>query len=236
MSVTAKLKAMLGNERIDLKDMFDKQASATNSINDLNNVYIQQELKSLEEELNQIKASQGVTTTGPYIGHGTTTLPGMTGIGGILGLPPGSFFPPLAIPPPLTPEEEVELKDLEVEHRIATKKAKLDHFKQMPREFRQSIINVLIWEEAVEEINAINPLVPERMRQLQSTKQLHGGYYGSGLGSTFGPGLGHHSSSSMWPPSFVKTKTMLPEGITKEELMEAHMDASLEEELQSGPE
>lgn len=231
MGVGDKIRAMMNSQKVD-----SSQFSASNYSS--NSVYINHP-KSLQDGLNEISkqideyqkqiASSGVvTTTGITVcGHTHhTTIPGLS----------QQIFGGLQLPAPLTSAEEEELKELEHQQAWSTKMAKLAVFKALPREYRQSIINVLLWEEAVQEINRTSNPESDRLRELKLKQSF------SPLSPFLGSGHTFHPPSMggrpMWPPaSFgMPTQTMLPEGITKDDLMQAHLDASLEEEISGGQE
>lgn len=220
MSVTQKIKAMMTNKKQD-----PAQFSAMNKPSKADTASIKAELKQFptETEIKQFQDGQNQALSGTA----TIGLPshlqrqiGSPGIG-----PFSSTLPPM-FGSLLTPSEEAELKDLEQEHAKDIKKAKLDHFKTFPREFRQSIINILLWGEAVNEID--NTSVPEcdRLHNLKQVKDAHRNTLTVGS-------LGFVQALS-WPPVPYIVESFLPKNLSKEDLIEAHMDASMEEELQDG--
>lgn len=144
--------------------------------------------------------------------------------GGIVSQPAWFMGTPF---PALSQAEELELAHLEAENLVNVKAAKLNQFKSLPKEFRQTVINLISWDEERKKINETLAPGSDRLLSLRARKVNNGSFFG---------GLHHHTSfghgSGHWPPEGLQfTPVLLPEGITREELVQAHLDASLDEEL-----
>ncbi len=214
MNASDKIKAMFSNNKTDQQQLSAQLNSSSNS----KTFSTSEDLKKMLEDLQGVRSGHAFwdPTTLPGIGQQT-----LHGIG--TALQPGA---------PLTHEEEQELSDLEHQHAYDVKKAKLDYFKKLPKEFRQQIVNIVMWEEAVEEINGTTVETSERQRELQLKKQLSG-IHGHPFFGGHRSSLAHHSAFDPMG-SFRTSSTSLPTGITKEDLLQAHLDASLEEEICEG--
>jgi hypothetical protein len=126
---------------------------------------------------------------------------------------------------PLTNEESKELEKLEAEFKIEIKNAKLKVFKSLSPELRQFAINSHEWERARLDIDGADANRSDRHNELLKKRSngLGGGFPYSGLsGSTL-------DSSMFYPPQ--SAPVQLPSDITIDELKEAHIEASLEEEV-----
>lgn len=167
------------------------------------------ELQKLIDTITQQQLQQNVTITTT----GTSGISGLTfnGLHGIIQ------------PQDLTIEEEKELNELEDLHKFDSKRLKLNYFKSLPKEFRQQMVNVLLWDDLTKEINEISADKPSRLIELRVKKDGNSPYY-----------IRNHiiNGNSWWLSGHIKiSESILPEGITKEELLQAHLDASLEEEI-----
>lgn len=130
----------------------------------------------------------------------------------------------------LSPEEKAELENLKKEYEISVKVAKLDEFKKLPTELRQFIINVISWKEAKEKIEAAHPDKPDRLKELENKEN------NSNLMTQFGHSI--NIGQNQWYSSHTSSVNLdfmellpIPEGVTAEELKEAHVEATLEEEM-----
>lgn len=133
--------------------------------------------------------------------------------------------------PPLTAAEEKELKDLEVQRVLDHKRAKLDYFKKLPKEFRQQVINRFMWDDAVKDMDNIPLLKSDREAELETKRALSGNPFIGSFRPSFGGGISSLGYDNFMP---VMGSPPLPVGITKEDLLQAHLDASLEEEISEG--
>ncbi len=125
----------------------------------------------------------------------------------------------------LTKEEEKQLEELRKEHALLAKKAKLGVFKTMVSSIRQQVINAYEWKLCFDNMNSTTVIKDPKLVELEKKeemgkmfstqavykKQSREDTWFSGL--LFGPGAS------------------LPEGISLEDLKQAHMEASLEEEM-----
>lgn len=117
-----------------------------------------------------------------------------------------------------TQQENEELKGLYEEREQETKRLKLEKFKKLPPELRQAVADAIQWSKAVQEINATEAPITDRERELQV---IPAGYFSHQ--AVFSGFAGINSTPAGW---FV-----LPNGITKDDLLKAHSDATLEETL-----
>lgn len=126
-----------------------------------------------------------------------------------------------SFPAILTSQEVKELEDLENAHKEAHKIEKLNTFKKMPSETRQFVINMILFGEAVSAIKtAPPPEQSERLKELQLKKSYSGGYY-----------YGQLNVSPYITTMNLDISVFLPDGITAEDLKNAHVEASLEEQM-----
>lgn len=175
----------------------------------------------------QLKQKQGVTTT-------TTTGTGVaqqkvnpfTGSGQVLTT---SDYEKMLrdllsiYVPPISKEEGEELERLKVEYEADNKLAKLKAFKALSSELRQFVINSHEWESARTSINNTEAEKSERYKELLAKRTTGlGGPYHSGVTVGMDP-------SSMFYPSI--GPVALPNGISLQDLKNAHIEASLEEEV-----
>lgn len=125
-------------------------------------------------------------------------------------------------PPDLSQDEKQELASLRTSRHELLKKAKLDAFKKLPRELRQHAINQYMLIDAIKDINDINAPTAGRIAELEARENFY--------------------SSTNWPfnayPPLAKSTLNLGSialpilnHISVKELMAAHSEACLEEEL-----
>jgi hypothetical protein len=124
----------------------------------------------------------------------------------------------------LTPEEQVEFDNLKQEYQIDNKRLKLAEFKKLPTEIRQFVINASMWQDIVKKINETNAPISDRQQELQKKDQQ---------GKMFA-GMGMHTTTSGFMS--IMTNIPLPEGLTVEDLKNAHIEQALEEEMFNGEE
>lgn len=127
----------------------------------------------------------------------------------------------------LTPDEKAEFDKLTEEHKVNVKVAKISAFKKLHTDLRQFVINFFSWQEAVATINQTQVDVPDRLKELR-LKEEHGKLFTQGLGQYIGGHSYHISADGLM--SF-PTQLVLPEGMTVEDLRQAHIEATLEEEM-----
>lgn len=128
----------------------------------------------------------------------------------------------------LTKEEEAELEDLKVQYEHALKRSKLDTFKKLDPELRQFVVNCLNWQEATQNMKATPVVKSARQVELEN-KDINRRTYGQPT-SRFGA-----SSSAMTldglMQQLIRGWIQMPEGVTADDLKQAHMEATLEEEM-----
>jgi|SRR5581483_639643 len=215
--------------------------SIASTINDLT--------KALETDLYSVNSNyvQGLFNNFQIVPHTGQLPPNAVPIGssgGIGGVPSGTMYmdgngnlwivDPMGqsvqvqLPQPMTPEEAAKLKELREERTRETKRLKLEHFKKLPGEFRQNIINSFLWEKEVNDMNAIQAPLSEEEQKLAAREGVQGWNPLGGLSSglSFHGGLG---SASSWIQMGSTPK--LPDGITSEDLIKAHTEATAEEQF-----
>lgn len=186
--------------------------------------------QTLEDALEELqKQSAGFGSQGPGLGSQGPGLglPGLT-------VPPTPLLTPqqlsqilTAASMGLTPDEKVEFDKLTEEHKVNVKVAKISAFKKLHTDLRQFVINFFSWQEAVATINQTQVEAPERLKELQ-LKEQHGKLFTQGLGQYIGGHSYHISADGLMSFS---TQLALPEGVTVEDLRQAHIEATLEEEM-----
>ena len=129
---------------------------------------------------------------------------------------------------PMTPEEKVELEELKKEHEFKLKLAKLDVFKQLPADIRQLVINAHMWQACCNNMNSTTIAKDPKLEELERKSDAGKIYMSSGAGQW---STGYASGSSLFG-NFIATN--LPTGVTVDDLKQAHMEATLEEEVLNG--
>lgn len=126
----------------------------------------------------------------------------------------------------LSKEEVKELTELEREQAQILKKGKLDIFKKLAPSLRQTIVTSFMWTKAVEDMNTLLVSPSGRLQELRNKEIIFSGRvpvlpqnypYSNGT-SWQGIKLSHHSFT-------------IPNGLTAEDLIQAHLEVSVEEEL-----
>jgi hypothetical protein len=140
----------------------------------------------------------------------------------------------------LTAEEQKELDLLQIEHQNELKAAKIAEFKKIPNELRQFIINYFTWQNALEAVDNVPIEKNDRLIELERKNvTLNGSISGQSL--TF-QGAYPTWTSSISPQSIFQHYPLsgideplkiadMPEGLTIEDLMNAHAEQCLEEEM-----
>lgn len=126
-------------------------------------------------------------------------------------------------PNSITKEEQEELARLKGEYEAERKAARLAEFKKLPAELRQFVMNSVAWSSAVASINAVDVPMSERHKELKSKEDVFKSY-----------GTIHTQGGWSYPFSFGSMP--LPEGLTLEDIKNAHIEQSLEEEMLNGKE
>lgn len=127
---------------------------------------------------------------------------------------------------PLTPEEKVEYDELKKEHEFKLKLAKLDIFKQLPADIRQLVINSHLWQACCNDMNSTVVDKDPKLEELELRDNSGKLYTSSGSGNVW-----ISSGTSIFGNYYTPT---LPTGITVDDLKQAHMEATLEEQVLDG--
>lgn len=205
------------------------------------NPFKQKTTQEIKDEIAQQLGIPGLTTTtggtGPSSGSGVG-FPGVfTGAGthhigspamtqqqlqSILGVIGGN----------ITPEEKAELAQLKLEYAAEIKTHKLLAFKKLAPELRQWVINAIQWENDLAFINAISVPQSKRIQELENKEAV--GNLSQYLGTL--KTQAHWASSSVLDPNGMRIPfhVSLPNDLTVEDLKQAHIEASLEEEILDG--
>lgn len=136
----------------------------------------------------------------------------------------------------LTKEEEVELADLIKQHEADIKAAKMNAFKKLPSGLRQFVLDILSWKEANENINSVTVSKPSRLEELES-KDLKSQLFGHRGARPFWSNPGYlpvniSDGTSYQSPQFDLAALLpVPEGLIFDDLKQAHLEATLEEEM-----
>ncbi len=129
----------------------------------------------------------------------------------------------------LSKEEQDQLQELRKEHATATKLVKVNIFKKLPSSIRQQVIDAYEWKIAFETMNASTATKDQKLIDLERKEEMHSMLVHSGLGykrqQAFDP--------TAYPGILFTHNQGLPNGLTLEDLKQAHMEASLEEEMLS---
>ncbi len=122
----------------------------------------------------------------------------------------------------LTVEEETRLQDLKIEHEAKIKDAKINVFKKYPPEMRQFAINAILWKEFTTQIEAVSVPKSEDLKKLEyrsrhtmlsmGTVNVSGSFFSTGYAS-------------------INYQFNCPEGLTSDDLKQAHLEATLEENI-----
>jgi len=131
-----------------------------------------------------------------------------------------------------TAEELKELEQLEDDYRRELKAAKLAPFKALPAVLRQRVIDKFLIHECFERMNSTQIGKTDRQRELENKRDIHSAYGGNyinsaGVNSASWNGYGYE------PYPETEKPLPLPQGITIEDLQEAHLSKSLEEEIEN---
>lgn len=133
----------------------------------------------------------------------------------------------------LTSEEKVEFDKLTEEYKQEIKTAKITAFKKLPTELRQFVINFFTWQEAVDTISNVSPSKSDRLKELDA-KNEYGRLFGQGFGQGLGQYIGGWPSYTHTASGIISVGLRLPEGLTIEDVKQAHIEASMEEEMLNG--
>ncbi len=126
---------------------------------------------------------------------------------------------------PLTKEEQVELDELRTQHVLDIRLAKIAGFKKLPAELRQFVVNMLTWNEEVDRLEAVSADKSQRQIELEQ-KESNNGFLTIQNGTAW---LGNNAVTNATiriPDDF-----RVPDGLTVDELKQAHMESTLEEQM-----
>ena len=126
----------------------------------------------------------------------------------------------------LTPEEMKEFAKLEEQHTANTKLLKLEKFKELPATLRQHVVNSILWQRAVEAINTIEA-EPVNERHKELTAKNPWNIKMTSIAQMLQT-INRTNGNSLDP---MQADIRLPDGITGEDLINAHNEATLEESL-----
>jgi hypothetical protein len=135
--------------------------------------------------------------------------------------------------PPLTSEEAEELNRLAIDRATESKRLKVEEFKKLPADFRQTVINKLLWKKFVKEANEKEVQMTDREAELINKQNQANMGIGSYIG---GSNLRISSGSTQWYTGpngalSIEEAVSLPAGLTEADLIDAHNEACAEEAL-----
>lgn len=137
----------------------------------------------------------------------------------------------------LSPEEQKELEQLQTEYAAEIKACKLAIFKKLPTELRQFVVNALSWRECTQEINGVIIDKSERLKELENKNSYKHMFGGPSVGPSYGMPINNNWYGAPVDASMADSLSRfisIPDGITAEELKQAHVEATLEEEILNG--
>jgi hypothetical protein len=149
-----------------------------------------------------------------YPGQGTQggqgiLIGGATSVGTWSGSPGG---------PPLTQEEQAKLAQLKQEQQLETKALKKQKFRETHPHLREMIIALLAWQQICQEISSTEAPKSQEQINLENKEINSKSFSLMGMPVTAG-----------WNGQFPLVTP--PEGLTADDLKEAHADAAFEEEI-----
>jgi len=142
------------------------------------------------------------------------------------------------LPAPPTPEETVELEALEQQRQNDMKQKQVNAFKRVPAAIRQRLVDDILWARELETIEVVDQSKSPRQLELESKKSVYGSLGGSSAG-TIGQwistvGLGSTITSTFpYPMPSQVARPVLPSRMTEEDVLQAHNEATMEEECLS---
>lgn len=117
--------------------------------------------------------------------------------------------------PQLSPEEQKELETLEAEYQINLKAAKLAEFKKLPKELRQWVIDYITWQKVFSQVDQAS--VQKTQRQIDLENKKNNGYLSI--------------KGNPWAQQGYVFNLPMPAGLSNEDIEQAHLEASLEEQI-----
>ena len=126
--------------------------------------------------------------------------------------------------PTISPEETKELEELDRQYKEDVKNVKLQAFRELPSALRQHVINQLVWYKMAQEISHKTATKSQRHIDLEGKKLP---FQMAGLSTYIGS-----VQSTMWGniPNTSVPPVMI-EGLSADDLIQAHNDATLEESI-----
>ena len=138
----------------------------------------------------------------------------------------GSSATSVTLPHPLNSEEEKELENLQKDMNAWKKAKKIASFKTLHQELRQEIVDEACYIEFIKNMENVNELEFQDYQKIQALKVRQSPYFIGGISSGCVQG-GAHYIGNTWKFQ------QIHQTFTKDELMMAHSEASLEEELRN---
>lgn len=122
----------------------------------------------------------------------------------------------------LSNDEINELQSLKEDYEKTRKTASLDEFKKLDPSMRQQVINIILWQDFCDKVNNLTISKPERLIELERR-------------DIFRFNASSNYLSNIMPRDDYRTIAIspisLPNNISIDDLKQAHLDASLEEEI-----
>lgn len=161
-------------------------------------------------------ASAATAGTQTYAGYSSAT------IGGV------DLATIMSMYAPLSKEESEELDNLKKEHNNEVKVAKLAAFKKLSPEMRQFIVNLISVHASVKKINDTTVDKSQRLKDLESKEAFTRG----STSTTWA----QYSGVNIYDPfsNKIKVQAIEIDGISLEEIQQAHVEATVEEEMLNG--
>lgn len=140
------------------------------------------------------------------------------------------------ITPPLTDEEQQKLQDLHSEKNQWIKSERLKSFQKLPPHIRQDVVNEAIIAECVREMDSVYNERFERQDDIDELESKQHSHYASSSHNLIVP-MTHAGHPTIFPNMNPNHGNMYKYGnlineFTKDELMDAHAAATLEENLE----
>jgi hypothetical protein len=143
----------------------------------------------------------------------------------------GSTF---TFPIPPTKEELTELDALEQQRQRDMTQQQVDAFKKVPAAIRQRIVDDILWTRELNNIEKVDQTKSARQLELESKKSASHPYSISGTagsGFTWSQGAIIGSTITTSSPFFAPvSRPVLPSRMTDEDIIQAHNEATMEEE------
>lgn len=129
---------------------------------------------------------------------------------------------------PLSTDEVKRLEELKQEHQVKIKQAKVDIFKKHPPDMRQFVINVISWRDLAKQVEAVSIDTPQELKDLEQRHE-----YGK-LFTASGRGFQYHIRDNTASIYDILISLGSFDGLTFEDLKQAHLEATMEEEMLNG--